>query len=181
MPAHDLVPRLTELVRRAEQGDASAIVEAQTLLDQSPGLWGQVGDLARHAEAALIGQAAGGNPLIQQAVARHLARSARELAGPSPSPLESLLARNVAFAQAFAAWADLLVLRREGVPLAQAEACQRVQARASRRLAEAAWTLAVVRKLLSRPAARPAGDQREAPPAKQRRLRTRHETACTLR
>ena len=60
------------LLARAEQGDASVLAELRALLDANGEVWRRIGDLAGHAEIALIDLAAGTNLLLKESIARKL-------------------------------------------------------------------------------------------------------------
>src|SRR4051794_25437247 len=78
-----------QLLARAERGDAGVVDQLRAFLDEHPEVWQQAGDLARHAELALLDLAAGNNLLIHESLSRKLAELKREL-GPA-SALERLL------------------------------------------------------------------------------------------
>ena len=96
MPEHPGGEELARLLQRAEQGDLSVLPALRKVLDANSAIWREYGDLARHAEVSLVHLAAGPNLLLAESLARRLAELKRELAGPSPGPLERLLAERVA-------------------------------------------------------------------------------------
>jgi hypothetical protein len=83
------------LRHRANQGDARAREALSKYLDSHPELWSRLGNMARHAELALIEAASGGEWLTAEAIKREAARMRRDLAGPSPSPLELMAIERV--------------------------------------------------------------------------------------
>ena len=87
---------LRELLGRAGAGDADALPALRRAFDQSPELAARLGDLAAHAEQALLALAAGDNLAAREAVARQAARLRGELLGAGSSPLERLLVERVA-------------------------------------------------------------------------------------
>ena len=83
-------------VRRAEKGDATALPAVRALMAR-PGLAvGLGGDLAARAAEALTAAYARSNLLVQEAVAKVAADLRADLAGPSPSVVEQLLAERAA-------------------------------------------------------------------------------------
>src|SRR5579871_147002 len=82
------------LLARAERGDQGVLDELKAFLDAHPEVWHQAGDLAWHAEMALLDLAAGKNLLLKESISRKLAELKRELA--PASPLERLLAERIA-------------------------------------------------------------------------------------
>src|SRR4051812_43648690 len=144
---------VSEMVARAERGDASVLDELRSFLDGHPEVWREVGDVARHAEMALIGLAAGNNLLVRESIGRKLEELKRELA-PS-SPLERLLVERIAICWLQVHHADLdaaaTQLGGDGPRCAHA---QRRLGQAHQRYLSAVKQLALVSKLL-RPAISP--------------------------
>ena len=144
------VAQLNALLPRANAGDALALADHRSFLDAHPGLWTQVGNLAREAELALVRVAAGDNPVAKEAVVRKLDVLRREVAGSTPTALERLLADRVAIG-----WLGLAVaegtyhqaLERRELDRADDEFHQRRVERAQRRYLAAAKALAQVRRL----------------------------------
>lgn len=143
------VDRLNALLPAVNAGDSGARDELRGVLDATPQLWTELGNLGRQAELALVRTAAGDNPLVKEAIVRKLDGLRAEVAGPHPSPLESLLADRVAIT-----WLSLAVA--EGTyhqalerGLSQSDDIfhqQRIE-RAQRRHLAAIKALAQIRKL----------------------------------
>jgi hypothetical protein len=139
---------LMALVKRAEGGDQSTLPVLRQMLEQPSvvDLFG--GDLARQTERWLIDKAAGKNLSFKEAMLRKMDLLRAELAGPSPTPVERLLAERAA-----TCWLQLhdaeirLAQTAEKLTINQAEYHQRSRDRAHRRYLSALKTLAVVRKL----------------------------------
>jgi hypothetical protein len=79
---------LRELVERAGYGDETALPELRKLLDQTPELWKQVGDVAKHVETAWVKLLAGGNLLTQECLHREAERRRTALLGDNPTAIE---------------------------------------------------------------------------------------------
>src|SRR3954454_18710095 len=86
---------LQRLLAQAHEGDLAVLPELRAALDRQPELWKQVGDLAAHAELAMLRLVAGNDLFALEAMKRRLAELKAELAGPSPSVLERLLVDRV--------------------------------------------------------------------------------------
>src|SRR5262249_26467534 len=86
---------LKKVLRRAEQGDLTVLEQLRRLLDETPQLWQQFGDLALQAEGATVKLVGGGNLLLCECLLRKVADLKAELAGPAASALERLLAQRV--------------------------------------------------------------------------------------
>jgi hypothetical protein len=89
---HDEIKALAKL---ATQGDRAA---ARTLLESEhgAGLTEEFGNAAGRAETALLKAMCARDRLSEEALRRNLTALRQELAGPDPSPLERLLAEQVA-------------------------------------------------------------------------------------
>ena len=143
------VARVNALLPAANDGDRRALAELRQVLDEHPELWGEVGNLARHAELALVQATAGANPVAKEAIIRKVDGLRRELAGSSPTPLERLVVDRVVvgwLAAAVAEGAYHQALER-GVGHADDEFHQRRVERAQRRYLAAVKALATVRRL----------------------------------
>ena len=143
------VDRVNALLPAANAGDQRALAELRAVLDGTPALWEQVGDLGRQAELALVRAAAGDNPVARQAVLRKLGSLRREIAGPAASPIERLLAERVALGWLGVAVAEGAYHRalEGGVDRSEDEFHQRRVERAQRRYLAAIKALAQVRRL----------------------------------
>ena len=143
------VARLNALLPAANLGDQAAITGLRAVLDGTPALWEQVGDLGRQAELALVRTAAGSNAVATEAITRRLDAVRRDAAGPNPTALERLLADRVALG-----WLGLAVAEGayhqtldRGLNRGDDEFHQRRVERAQRRYLAAIKTLAQVRRL----------------------------------
>jgi hypothetical protein len=85
---------LKDLLRRAAEGDASALPVVREYLKR-PGALDAYGDMGRAAQQRLIEVFTGKNLVNREAMLARSERLREELAGPSPTPLERLLAERV--------------------------------------------------------------------------------------
>ncbi|MDP2949830.1 MAG: hypothetical protein Q8P22_09875 [Chloroflexota bacterium] len=140
------------LLRRAERGDPKALADARATF--TPAIWQAVGDLALQVEREWIDLLVGKNELVKEAVGRQMAAMAADLAGPSPTPLERLLAEQIVACWLQVQYVDHQygTMAKESITLAQADYHQRRMTATHQRYLSAIKTLAVVRRLL-RPAA----------------------------
>jgi hypothetical protein len=140
------------VLEQAEQGDRSALLALEMLLDATPEVWRAYGDLARVAEDAWVELVAGPNVLLMESLRRKLAELKSELlSDPVASPLEQLLVERVGagWLQTAYAGAAAAQAREKPLDLAQLEQQQRRQERAQKGYLAAIRTLATVRKLLA--------------------------------
>ena len=86
---------LRELIARAQAGDATALPQLRTLLDEHPELWQRVGDLAAWVERAWLALLANDHPLAVAALQRTAAQLKADLAGEQPTAVERLLVDQV--------------------------------------------------------------------------------------
>src|SRR3954453_5441618 len=94
-PESVIGPELRQLVARAEQGDDSALPALRRLLDNTPALWREYGDLARQAELAWLRLMCGSNLALRESLLRKAAELKAELGGEAQPPLEKLLVERV--------------------------------------------------------------------------------------
>jgi hypothetical protein len=139
------------LVRRATAGDESSLPELRKLFDECPDsrFVNEVGgDMARTAEDSMIARAAGKNLVAREALRRKLAALRAELAGPTPTPIERLLAERAALCWLAVYEFEAAAAQQLGpIALALADYYQRRIDRAHKRYLTALRTLATVRKL----------------------------------
>jgi hypothetical protein len=147
----DPAQRAMALFPRADRGDRHALVELRALFEAHPGMWESVGDMASHAEAAMVRLVAGENEVTKDAVGRKLKSLKREIAGDSPSPLERLLVDRIVACWLMMSHAEFgyaEALRAGGLSLELSEYHQRRCERTQRRYLAAIRMLAQVRRLL---------------------------------
>jgi hypothetical protein len=143
------IDRMNALLPSVNAGDRAAREDLRAILDETPHLWAEIGNLGRQAETALVRVAAGDNPVIREAIVRKLDILRRDVAGPHPSVLERLLADRVAIS-----WLSLTVAEgtyhqalERGMGQANDTFQQQRIERAQRRYLAAIKALAQVRKL----------------------------------
>jgi len=142
---------ILELVKRAEQGEETALAGIREMFDREPSLCNALGDLACLAEESLITVASGDNPLTKESLQYKLRGLKEELAGTSPTPVERMLVERVT-----ACWLQLYYfetlyaqgLGDGGVTQQWSEYHQRRIDRAQRRYLSAIKALVQVRRLL---------------------------------
>ncbi len=148
-----LSPEGVALLRRGHEGDPTALPEIKRLFDEDPALAGALGDLAAHAEEALVRLVAGSSLTGAVAVRRHLHSLRDELLAEACSPLEKLLVERVVLCSAWVCQAELDLAGRlasgDGASPSCKEAVRRLDA-ACRRLCAAGKALGWARKLLAR-------------------------------
>jgi hypothetical protein len=84
------------LSEKAEAGEKGARRELRRAIRNStPEVVAKASDIARKGHKILIGTAAGGDPLMEEALSARLGLMRTQLAGEDPTPLETLLAERV--------------------------------------------------------------------------------------
>ena len=139
---------IRDLMERAKNGDPTELEALRRALDRHPEVWRAHGDLAAHARDAWIGLVAGPDLALAESLARRAAALQAELAGPDPSPLESLLAGRVVACWLQVGHADAAAAQVVGMTIAQADHVIRRQDSAHRRYLTAVGALATARRLL---------------------------------
>jgi hypothetical protein len=144
------VKTLRALLKRAEEGDATALAEVRRQFEAVPAAWEPFGNVAAQAQRAWIKVSAGGNPLVDEGICQTSTALRGELLGEAPSPLERLLVERIV-----ACWLQVQYADRQAAQFEQAggtfkagEYWQKQQERAQRRYLAAIRTLAQVRRLL---------------------------------
>jgi hypothetical protein len=153
------------LTARANSGSKDALAALRRLLDQCPEVWTHVGDLARHAEAAWLDLISAGDRLVAESAKRRVALLKSQLAGPTPSPLESLLVDQVACTWLAAQYSEAASAKPGSTSPNEATYRLKRAETAQKRHLAAVRTLAALRALVPRglvPAclSRPAADHR---------------------
>jgi hypothetical protein len=144
-------PRMEEetlaLLLRAQRGDEAALPAVREFLQQDEVAKSFGGIVAVRVQEALVGAMTGRNLLFREALLRKLQVLRRELAGPKPTALESLLVERVVACWLQVQHADTAYARLENATLAQGDYYQRRQDRAHKRFLGAVKALALVRRM----------------------------------
>jgi hypothetical protein len=136
-----------QLLARAHGGDKTVLPVLRRLLNESPGLWNELGNIAMQARRSWIELAAGNDEVMKEALWRQLSDRTLDLSGPAPSPLERLVIGRVVMCWLQLHYWDLLAAQSNESTLRQREYLQRSQERAQRQYLSAIRTLATVRRL----------------------------------
>ena len=137
---------LVQQLQRAQKGDESTLPTLRKFL-ATPGVADIHGNLAALLEKKLVDAAAGKNLLFREAITRKLVLLREELAGPSPTPVERLLAEHAAVCWLRLHDAELRYENGEERSLKMDEFYQRRIDRLHKRYLAAVKTLMLVRKL----------------------------------
>jgi hypothetical protein len=140
--------KMRDLIARAQAGDRSAVPDLRNLLDNTPEIWKQAGDLAAQAEAAWKQMIAGPDLLLAESLDRQVAAMKGELSGPQPSPLEKLLVARIVACWLQLHHSEATYTRMDGAPPALHLAAQKRIGMSQTRYLQAIRTLATVRKLI---------------------------------
>jgi hypothetical protein len=148
---------LQTLSEKAEAGDKEARKELRCLVRSSSAeVIGRASDIGRRAGRMLARSAAGGDPLLEEALYVKLERMRAEIAGENPTPLEALLTERVVSLWMLTALLEVLIAAQyrrgevmEGKRASPTYIIQqsRILEGASRRYLAAIRELARVRKL----------------------------------
>jgi len=117
---------------------------------EHPELWQASGNLAAHAQGAILKLIAGSNLFLAESAARFAAVQREELAGPQSSPLEKLLVERIVASNMLVCFYESEVAQHEGTQASQqfkGNLHKRLD-QATRRLLDATMALARIRKLL---------------------------------
>jgi hypothetical protein len=144
-PAITPLQAVLELARRGRQ---EILPKLRAALDEHPEIWQHYGDLGGLTEQAWLEQISGPDLCMRESMRFRLEALKKDLAGPSPSPLESLLIQRAAVCWLQASHADFIeatTLGSQSIALAQLR-LKRMES-SQRRLLHAIKTLAMVHRL----------------------------------
>lgn len=142
------------LIKRAEGGDPNAVKELKSLYRDQPGGFAEmacrpVAQIARRLIAKSLCGKKRGNPLIEEGLVDRAETMEKDLAGPNPNPLETLLASRIA-----TCWLDCHILdaltkncMENGGSLRAIDFFDKTRHRAHDRLMSAIKALAYVRRV----------------------------------
>ena len=147
-----------DLLERAQRGDREAVPALRTYLDGNSQIWQSAGDLAAQTEQVLIGVVSGSDLLRAESLRRKLESLKAELSGPTPTPIERLVAARAALSWLQVHTADLdatAILMRDGGATTLSLYAQRRLDSANRRYMQTLRSLEVIRRI-HRPKRSPA-------------------------
>ena len=146
----ELLAELRPLIRRAQAKDEVASFAIRNILEAEPNLAHTIVEVAtRKTERVLLDKTSGDNVLLREALALWIKELREEVAGPSPSPLECLLAERIVTCRLQLEQAEVLYAGRLGkLTISQDEYHQRRVDRLHKLYLSAIRELAQVRKLL---------------------------------
>jgi len=135
-------PELRELIDRAQRGDETALPELRQLLNSTPELWQQVGDLAKHVESAWMKLLAGNDLFTMECIQRGAEQLRQDLLGDDSTPIERHMVERFV-----ASW---LQVQHAGVLAATSGSLSECQRKARRKRLENAqkYHLAAINQLL---------------------------------
>jgi hypothetical protein len=136
------------LVARARQGDRSTLPGLRKMLEDPAAIQQLCGDLAQQVEVSLLGRFDPIDLAMQLALRQKLALLRAELGGPSPSPLERVLADRAVTCWMYLHTLELDFVKQERkLGIRQSEYFQKALDGAQKRFLAALKTLATVRRL----------------------------------
>jgi hypothetical protein len=138
---------LFAIATRAQDGDKSAIPAVLELLKKPGAIDSLGGNLARNAMETLLGKYAGKNLLAREAITHKLDQMRAELAGPNPSPLETLLVERIVATWLHLSHLETLYAGKDSMSLELGSYFQKCISAASKRHLAAVKALAVIRRL----------------------------------
>ncbi len=95
--ATDMVQdNVVQLVQRGMAGDREVLPAIRTMLNESPSLWQNASTLTTELEQTWIKTLAGDDLVTREVLTRQVDMLKAALAGPHPSPLETLLIERIA-------------------------------------------------------------------------------------
>jgi hypothetical protein len=148
------IQELESLSEKAENGDQDARRELRRAVKESaPEVIARCSDISRTYRWIVADTSSGQDPLKQEAIVERARRMALEIAGESPTPLETLLAEHIAslwvLVEAQEALLSATYRRGQEKPVGPAFVIQmcKIQESVNRRYLAAIKTLAQVRKL----------------------------------
>jgi hypothetical protein len=138
---------LAKIVNRAQKGDTSTLPVLRRMLENPEIVNNFGGNLAVQVERSIIEAIAGADLVFKLALYRKLESLRAELAGPTPSPLERLMAERAATCWLFLHDLELRLVQAKKLTIADASYRQRALDRAQKRYLGALKALATVRRL----------------------------------
>jgi hypothetical protein len=137
---------LKKLLKHAREGDEKTLPALRELLKR-PEVADMFGNLAAQAQDLLVNKFAGKDLGVREGLRNKLESLRAELAGPSPSPLERLLAERIAACWLHLYYLEMIYAGKDGMSLELGTYYQKSIDRAHKRYLSAIKMLATVRKL----------------------------------
>jgi hypothetical protein len=147
---------LRDVFELARRGDTAVLPRLRELLDERPEVWVVYGDIGAHARAAWIAHIAGDDLALAESTARAADALRAEVAGPSPTPLEALLAARIVATHLQLAYAESKGAESRDASVKQLAFAERRLMGARRRHLQAIGALATLRRLCPPSPALPA-------------------------
>lgn len=138
---------LKQLLDRAQAGDKSTLPRLRAILADPAAVDALGGDLARQAQTHLVIKCAAKDLMVRESLLRKVELLRAEVAGPTPSPLERLLAERVVSCWLHLHYLEAVYHGKDGIDLDLGEYYQRNIQRAQKNYLAAIKTLATVSKL----------------------------------
>jgi hypothetical protein len=137
---------IRKFLERAQKGDETTLPVLREMLQKSHWLEA-CGNLAKHAETALISNFAGKDLAVREGLRKKLELLRDELASPASSPLERMLAERIVACWLHVYHLETVYANKDSMSLDLAMHYQKCIDRSHRRYLSAIKTLATVRKL----------------------------------
>jgi hypothetical protein len=145
----NLIEELKGYIVRAQDGDEEAIALMENSLEQIPSIARKFGSLNLLVDQGFTERASGNDPVKKKSITMTLKQMREELAGPNPSPLETLGAERVVSCWLQLHYAELLYeCNLPKMVLTEDDYYQKRLDRLHKRYLSAMRSLAQVRKLL---------------------------------
>jgi len=138
---------IRELNKAINAGSQQAFDQLQRLLDQNPGIWQTIGDVAQVAEQNLLTAITVENRTYAEAIKRKMAELREQLLGETPSALEKLAVQRVVACFLEVQFIDMKYPGDAGKSLPMARFAQQCKLAAQRRFDSAMKGLLLVRKM----------------------------------
>jgi len=143
-------PEINAMLKRAAKGDQSCLPQVRALLDdpERGKTWVEwAGSPSEWFCQSLTKQMAGKDVLVAEAARRKIDSVQADLEGPSPTPIEHLLAERASLCWFEVNWYEERFINANDMSITQADYFQRRIHRAHQRFLSAVETLARVRKM----------------------------------
>jgi hypothetical protein len=157
--------RIDELIARSSRGDAGALPELRTLLDERPDLVAASSDLAGRVETSWVDLIAGSDLVLRESIFRRLDAMESELLAAGDSLVERLLATRVLTSWLVTHYCEQSLAHAARNAPARVGEMQRRLDGANVQFARAAKSLVELRRLMGRKTKKPAAPNEQPLPA----------------